>query len=265
MLDVLDDYPSCKLELSAYIDMLKPLTPRQYSISSSPTASSGPSDPGSQHKPLLASITYDVLEAPALSGHGRTYYGVTSHHLALCEPGNTLRAWVRATNANFHLPSDPETPIIMVCAGTGRAPMRGFVQTRAALREAGGRPLGPALLYFGCRDFEKDYIYKDELARYHGDGVVDVRPAFSRRGPPDAKESYKYVPDRMWAERKELAELFTRGAKIFVCGSASKLARSTAEVVRRIWREKHPEASEEDAEAWLRGIKEDRYVSDVFG
>lgn len=87
--------------------------------------------------------------------------------------------------------------------------------------------------------------------------------AFSQHGP-EGEPQYKYVADRMWEERKELTSLFTAGAKIFVCGSASKLAKSSADVCMKIWREKHPEASEEDAFEWLQTQREDRYVSDVF-
>ena len=265
VLDLYEDFPTCKLELGAYIDMLKPLTPRQYSISSSPLGSAGATEAGNQHRPMTASITYDVLDAPAMSGHNRVYHGTASSYLSLCDPGNQIRCWVRATDANFHLPKDIKTPIIMVCAGTGLAPMRGFIQSRAAVVEADARKLGPAILYFGCRDFEKDFIYKEQLEQWHKDGIVDVRPAFSKRGPPDAQKMFKYAPDRMWADREEVAELFVQGAKIFVCGSASKLAKSTGEVCQKIWMEKHPGKSDKEAIEWLQSVKEDRYVTDVFG
>ena len=149
----------------------------------------------------------------------------------------------------------------MVAAGTGIAPMRGFIEERACLAEAGGKKLGPALLYFGCRDAEKDFIYADELKRWEEAGVVEVRPAFSRHGP---EGHYKYVPDRLWAEREELATLFMNGAKIFLCGSASKLAKSSNEVVQKIWLEKNPGKTEQDAFDWLQRQREERYVSDVF-
>ena len=220
---------------------------------------------GTSHRPMVASVTYDVLEAPALSGHGRRYHGTATTYMALCEPGNQIRCWVRETNANFHLPTDLETPIIMICAGSGLAPMRAFIQSRAAVAEAEARKLGPAVLYFGCRDFEKDYIYKDELEKWHKDGIVSVRPAFSRRGPPDAKQNFKYAPDRIWAERDEVAKLFRDGAKIFVCGSASKLAKSTGEVCQKIWLERNPGKTEKDSIEWLQEVKQDRFVSDVFG
>lgn len=151
----------------------------------------------------------------------------------------------------------------MICAGTGIAPMRGFIAERAAIRAANpDLPLSRALLYFGCRDYEKDFIYREELNAWKAAGVVEIRMAFSQRAP-DA--SYrKYVHERMWEEREELAGLFREGAKIFVCGSASKLGQSSSDTVLKIYKERNPEKSEEEAFEWLQAQREDRYVTDVF-
>ncbi|KAI0451948.1 hypothetical protein F5B21DRAFT_506720 [Xylaria acuta] len=259
VLDIFEDYPGAKLSFAAYLDMLRPLAPRQYSISSSPLATL----PG---KPVCAAVTYDVHSAPALSGNGRLFEGVASTYLANRTVGSRIPCSVRRSNTGFHLPKDPGTPIIMVAAGTGLAPMRGFIQQRAYIAETNRDVLGAALLYFGCRDFEKDFLYADELREWEGLGAVQVRPAFSRRGPPRAqgKAEYKYTHERMWEERDEIRDLFRQGAKIFVCGSASKLAKSTNEVTKRSWRAAFPDKSEQDAQGWLAGIREVRYVSDVF-
>ncbi|KAJ4345081.1 hypothetical protein N0V95_005962 [Ascochyta clinopodiicola] len=263
ILDMLESYPNCQLPFADYLDMLKPLSPRQYSISSSPIANIRfMSTPQGSAQILTASLTYDVHEEPAWSNPKRCFYGVASTYLARLEPGDRVRCFTRSTNANFHLPLDFTTPIIMVCAGSGLAPMRGFIQERATVSKARNTTLGPMILYFGCRHYEKDYIYKAELAQWESDGVVSVRPCFSKVGP---EGSQKYVPDRIWEDREELARLFgVEGAKILVCGSASKLAKSVAEVCKKIWQEKHPDKSDESAQEWLEMIKEDRYVSDVF-
>jgi cytochrome P450/NADPH-cytochrome P450 reductase len=258
ILDILDDFPSCDMSLATYLDMLKPLSPRQYSISSSPLVQEQ-----AVTGPVMASITYDVHEAPARSGNGRVFHGVASTYLASRTPNSKLRCYVRGTNASFHLPKEPETPIIMICAGTGIAPMRGFIEERAQIAQAGSRKLGKALLYFGCRHYEKDFIYKEQLRQWEKIGAVECRPAFSQQGP-EGERHYKYVPERMWEESEELATLFNKGAKIFVCGSASKLAKSSNDVSKRIWLERHPGASDEDAFNWLQEQREDRYVSDVF-
>jgi cytochrome P450/NADPH-cytochrome P450 reductase len=123
--------------------------------------------------------------------------------------------------------------------------------------------LGSAILYFGCRHFEKDYIYADELKQWEADGVVSVRPCFSQVGPNG--EPKQHVPNRMWEDRVELGKLFgAQKGKVFICGSASKLAKSTAEVCEKTWLECHKGSGDEDAQKWLDKVKDDRYVSDVF-
>jgi cytochrome P450/NADPH-cytochrome P450 reductase len=264
VLDMLEDNPECQLPFEIYLDMLKPLTPRQYSISSSPTANvEFIQTPQGSGQRLTASLTYDVHDEAAWSGADRKFQGVASTYLARQEPGDKLRCFTRATNVNFHLPLDHTVPIIMVCAGTGLAPMRGFIQERATIKKARNATLGPAILYFGCRHHEKDFIYSEELKQWEAEGVVSVRPCFSKVGPNGAPK--QYVADRMWEDREELADVFGKqNGKIFVCGSAGKLAKSTAEVCKKIWLGRHEGSSEEDAQAWLDKIKEDRYVSDVF-
>jgi len=262
LLDLLEQFPDCKLPLSLYLDMLKPLSPRQYSISSSPLANlQYDVDKAADKQTIVASLTYDVHDAPAWSGNEHRFKGSASTYLASLEPGNKIRCYVKSTQVSFHLPQDPKTPVIMIAAGTGIAPMRGFMQERAAIAAAKQQELGPAILYFGCRHYEKDFIYSDELKAWEDAGVVSVRPAFSKVGPGDHQE---YVPDRIWNERDEVASLFADGAKILLCGSASKLAKSTGDVCKKIWLEKNTGKTEKDAEEWLDLQREERYVSDVF-
>ncbi|KAF1936809.1 bifunctional P-450/NADPH-P450 reductase [Clathrospora elynae] len=264
LLDIIEDYPDCQISFVAYLDMLKPLSPRQYSISSSPLANIEfiPTPQGTGQR-LTASLTYDVHDEAAWSGSNRQFHGVASTYLAGREVGEKVRCFTRATNINFHLPLDPTVPIIMICAGSGLAPMRGFIQERATIKAARNAAIGPAILYFGCRHFEKDFIYAEDLKKWDADGVVSVRGCFSKVAPDG--EKMQRVPDRMWDEREELSELFgEHNAKVFICGSASKLAQSTADVCKKIYRYKFPEKSEDEAKKWLEKVKEDRYVSDVF-
>jgi cytochrome P450/NADPH-cytochrome P450 reductase len=264
ILDILEDFTGCSLPFAQYLDMLKPLSPRQYSISSSPLANIEfvQTSQGTGQR-LTASLTYDVHDEAAWSGANRRFHGVASTYLSRQEPGEKVRCFTRATNINFHLPLDPTVPIIMICAGSGLAPMRGFIQERAIIKKARNAPVGPAILYFGCRHHEKDFIYSDELKQWEAEGVVSVRGCFSK--VPPAGQTPQRVPDRMWDERRELAELFgEQNAKVLICGSANKLAKSTAEVCMRIYRNTFPEKNEEEALQWLEKVKEERYVSDVF-
>jgi cytochrome P450/NADPH-cytochrome P450 reductase len=254
ILDILEE-TSIALPFSAYIDMLPALTPRQYSIASS---SLEPAN-NPQHKPHadIVSLCFDVHTSPALSGHG-SFFGVTSTYLAARRIGDRISCFVRPTNVGFRLPGSVETPVIMFAAGTGIAPMRAFLQERAAIAKAGARKLGPAILFFGCRHPEKDFIYRDQLLEWEKQGVVKVVPAFSKGGTGP-----RYVQDAIWENREEVAKMFVDGGKIYLCGSAARLGKSAAEVCKKVWCEKN-EKSMEDAEEWLQSVKTDRYISDVY-
>jgi cytochrome P450/NADPH-cytochrome P450 reductase len=254
IIDVLDEY-LVEIPLSSYIDMLQPLAARQYSISSS--ALHPANNPAQKEHADISSITFDVFEAPALSGHGM-FHGVASSFLASRRPGDRISCSVRSTNVGFRLPSNPETPVTMIAAGTGIAPMRAFIQERAAIAEAGIRKLGPAVLFFGCRHEEKDYIYKDELREWEKKGIVEVKTAFSKMNDKPV-----YVQDVIWDNREQVRNMFRSGGKIFLCGSASKLGNSSSEVCKKIYKESGH--TDQEADEWLERQKEDRYVSDVYG
>lgn len=127
MLDLLEKYEACDMPFERFLELLRPLKPRYYSISSSPRVN-----------PRLASITVGVVRGPAWSGRGE-YRGVASNDLAERQAGDDLVMFVRTPESRFQLPEDPETPIIMVGPGTGVAPFRGFLQAREVLKREGKR------------------------------------------------------------------------------------------------------------------------------
>jgi len=245
VLDLLELYPAVDLPFAKFLNMLPPMRIRQYSISSSPL-----------WDPSHVTLTFDVLAGPAFSGAG-SKLGVASTYLAQAIPGDSISCGVKASSAPFHLPADPKTPIVMVAAGSGISPMRAFVQERASMLAA-GQEVGKALFYYGCRDPDEDYIYKDELTQWEALGAVSLRPCFSRGGNP------KYVHERMYLERVELRDLLRGSGQMYVCGSASKLAKSVAEVSLKIYME-WKGCSEEDAKVWFDSVKGSRYATDVFG
>lgn len=248
VIDLLEQFPSCKIDLAAYLAMLPPLRTRQYSISSSPL-----------WNPAHATLTVAVVDAPALSGQGR-YQGVASSYLARLQPGDRVSIAVRPSNARFHPPADPRTPIIMICAGSGIAPFRGFLQERA-IQKAAGQEVGPALLFFGATDPEVDYLYRDELTAWQHDGVVEVLPTFSAKPTGDIR----YVQHRVWAERKRIEVFFRQGAIVFVCGDGRHMAPAVREALVRAFKEATG-FSDADVEKWADALEHERgrYVSDVF-
>lgn len=199
-IDLLEMYPEVDMPFAKFLRMLPPMRVRQYSISSSPLAN-----------PSHVTLTVSIIDAPALSGRRDSgfnvdnaedpfhYLGVASSYLSSLRPGDLVPLTVRPSAAAFHLPADPAVPIMMFCAGTGLAPFRGFIQERAAQKKA-GRDVGKMVLFVGCRHPEEDYLYmmsdeglQGELAQWVKQGVVDIRPAFSRK--PDDSHGCRYVQE----------------------------------------------------------------------
>lgn len=182
VLDILEQHRDISIPFATFLRLLPAMRVRQYSISSSPLVN-----------PQHVTLTVSVLSSPALSGSGVQYLGVASNFLASLKPGDLLPIAVRQSNVAFHLPTDPTVPVIMFCAGSGLAPFRGFMEERAVQKQA-GREVGKMLLFFGCRNQDEDYLYTDsELGEWAKEGVVDVRPAFSRNAV--FSEGCKYVQE----------------------------------------------------------------------
>ncbi|KAF2761981.1 cytochrome P450 [Pseudovirgaria hyperparasitica] len=254
ILDLLTKFaPNIPLPLSTFLALLPPMRVRTYSISSSPL-----------WNPSHVTLTYAVLDTPALSGAGR-HVGVASNYLSSLEPGDRLYVSVRPSHASFHLPRDvTNTPVFMLAAGTGVAPFRGFVQERAALVGA-GRDLAPALLILGCRYKDQDDIHADELRRWEAIGAVRVLWAYSRE--PEKSEGCKYVQDVMWREREKITELWEAGARVFVCGSrdvGEGVKKMSMKMLIERQKEQGKEITEESAEEWFEGVKGERFATDVF-
>ncbi len=244
--DLLEEYPACELPFHAYLEMLSLLAPRYYSISSSPSVD-----------PSRCSITVGVVEGPASSGRG-IYKGICSNYLAGRRAGETVHATVRETKAGFRLPDDPAVPIIMVGPGTGLAPFRGFLQERAALK-AGGAMLGPAMLFFGCRHPDKDYLYADELQGFAAGGITELHTAFSRADGPKT-----YVQHLVAAQKERVWNLIEQGAIIYVCGDGGKMEPDVKAAIVAIYRERSG-ADADAAQRWIDDLgARNRYVLDVW-
>ena len=224
---------------------------RQYSISSSPLAS-----------PTTCSLTYSILNQASTASDRKRHIGIASNFLSELEKGDRIRVAVRQSHQQaFRPPLDIENiPMLMICAGTGFAPFRGFVQERAC-QIAAGRHLAPALLFIGCRHPERDRLYGEEIDKWEKSGAVQVRYAFSQA--PEQSEGCKYVQDRVWHDREEAKGLWEKGARIFVCGSGA-VGEGIREVVMKTWEEAKEGRTKEGAETWFREVKGERFASDVF-
>ncbi|QNP74456.1 cytochrome P450 [Streptomyces roseirectus] len=243
LLELVEAHPALRgaLDWAQLLDLLTPLRPRHYSISSSPAT-----DPG--HADLMISL----LDAPARSGNGR-YRGTGSAHLAELAPGDTVYARVQPCREAFRM--DHTAPVVMVAAGTGLAPFRGAIADRMTMTGE----LPPALCYFGCGAPDTDYLHADELRAADAAGAVSLRPAFSA-GPGG-----EYVQHRIAAEGEEVWKLLTEGARVYVCGDGSRMAPGVREAFRTLYRDHTPDADAAAAETWLNELMANgRYVEDVY-
>ncbi|ANY65848.1 NADPH--cytochrome reductase [Paenibacillus sp. BIHB 4019] len=246
MLELLEQYEACELPFSRLLELLPPLKPRYYSISSSPLL-----------HPREVSITVGVVKEPAWSGKGE-YAGVASTYLADRVPGDRVLMFVQTPESGFGLPEEAAAPIIMIGPGTGVAPFRGFLQARSVLKQQ-GVALGEAHLFYGCRN-EMDFLYRDELVQFEQEGVVKLYTAFSRV-PSEPKT---YVQDLMKQVSSSLMDLIEQRGKIYVCGDGSQMAPAVEETLKAAYEERHG-AAPEAGDRWLEHLEEEsRYVKDVW-
>jgi sulfite reductase (NADPH) flavoprotein alpha-component len=197
IIDLFADYPK-PWDAQELVDSLRRLTPRLYSIASSPDA-----NPDEAHL-TVAVVRYEDF--------GRPHWGAASNFLI---GGATEVPVFLEANERFRLPADGDVPIVMVGAGTGVAPYRAFVEHRL---EHGHK--GDNWLVFGERRFACDFLYQLEWLRYRRDGVLTrMDVAFSR----DQKEKV-YVQHRLREQSRSLYDWLERGAHFYVCGDASRMA-----------------------------------------
>lgn len=182
------------------VDGLRPLQSRLYSISSSPEA-----HPGEVHL-TVGELRYEL--------HGTERKGCASTFLGgRVQPGSTVGVFVqRATH--FH-PPEEDRPLIMIGPGTGIAPFRAFLEERAA-RNA----LGENWLFFGDRTESRDYLYRDQIEDWQQAGLLTrLSLAWSRDGGQKV-----YVQDLIRRDAVEVFAWLERGAAIYVCGDAARMA-----------------------------------------
>lgn len=210
VVDLLQDYP---VEVSAenLVKILRPLQPRYYSISSSPTA-----NPGEVH------LTVGVVN---YHHAGRNKRGTCSTFLSEVAVDDEKVPVFIEPNPGFRLPENDETPIIMVGAGTGIAPYRAFVQHR----DLSHKP-GKSWLFFGNRNFETEFLYQTEWQGFLKSGALTkLDVAFSRDG-----DKKVYVQDKLRENGAEVYQWLEEGAHFYICGDMKNMARAVQDTLQEI-------------------------------
>ncbi|MEQ1651711.1 MAG: flavodoxin domain-containing protein [Hyphomicrobium sp.] len=240
LVDLFETY-SEKLSADQLLGLLRPLPGRLYSVASSPKAHAGEA--------------HLLVGAVRWNSHGKKRNGVASSFLAdRRKVGSTARIYVKP-NRHFRLPTDGNTPIIMIGAGTGVAPYRGFIEDRA---ETGA--VGKSWLFFGERNYTNDFLYQLDWQEHKAAGTLtNIDVAFSRDQPEKI-----YVQHRLWERRAALSAWIAEGAHIYVCGDEKGMAKDVDAALVKIL----AESAKGDIDAGRAKLKElskaGRYQRDVY-
>lgn len=243
------------LPLAFVIESIRPMTPRYYSISSSSMTSS-----------RQMSITVAVSPAELPANPAVTIPGLTTSYLSAFDVASSPSVFAHVRRSTFKMPFLHKTPIVLVAAGTGIAPFRGFLQERAQMAQISNQEIGPVLLLFGCRNPDQDYLYKSEieaLAAGPLKGKLEIVTAFSRI--PGQKKCY--VQDRL--AEKEIKERIVQmldedEGNLYFCGSTTMAKTAGKVLVHAIQEAKSLNA--DDSKAWMDNMKRSkRWQEDVWG
>lgn len=240
LVDVINSYPAA-LSADQLLALLRPLTPRLYSIASAQ------SEVGEEVHLSVGVVRYDY--------NGKARAGAASSYLAdRVEEDGQVRIFVEH-NDNFKLPQDSSKPIIMIGSGTGIAPFRSFVQQRAA-DEAEGKNW----LIFGNQHFASDFLYQTEWQQFAKDGFLHKYSfAWSRD-----QEQKIYVQDKIREEAETLWQWLQQGAYLYVCGDASRMAKDVNQALLDVIAQQSNLTADE-AEEYLDNLREEkRYQRDVY-
>jgi sulfite reductase (NADPH) flavoprotein alpha-component len=241
IIDVITLAAATELSAQTFVDALRKITPRLYSIASAQA------EVEEEVHLTVGLVSYEY--------NNKTRFGGASRYLTQgLDESQPVRVFVEH-NDNFRLPSDSNTPVIMVGPGTGVAPFRAFMQQREA-DEAGG----DNWMFFGDQTFTQDFLYQVEWQNHLKSGLLTrMDVAFSR----DQAEKV-YVQDRLKENASEVFAWLERGAHLYICGDANRMAKDVHQTLVEIIAE-HGKLSAEQAEDYLKSLRSNkRYQKDVY-
>jgi sulfite reductase (NADPH) flavoprotein alpha-component len=239
--DLLAEFPSARPTPQEFVDQLRKLMPRLYSV-----ASSAKVFPAEVHL-TLAVVRYKT--------NGRERVGVCSTFLADRAPVGAAVVPVFVSASHFGPPADGARDCIMVGPGTGIAPFRAFVQERVATGATGRN-----WLFFGDQRKGTDFLYEEEWKQYLERGqLTRLDSAFSR------DQLLKvYVQDRMRENAAGLWAWLQGGAHFYVCGDAKRMAKDVDTALHNIVAEQGNLTPTQAAD-YIKQLKKDgRYQRDVY-
>jgi len=256
LLDILLAFPTCQPPIERVLEHLPPLQARPYSVASWQNLKAEISGKRSYD------VVFSLVEIEQKSGRQFPRQGVSTRFLkSLCDLKSTEHVSIyKRIKKSFRPPMDLTVPYVMIGAGTGVAPFRGFMQERAHAIESHQNPdqVATAWLVYGCRNKDKDFLFESEWNSFDKNFRFDV--CFSRDGG-----ELKYVQDVL----RENAALFvenvlTENAMIFVCGDALSMAKDVQETVIDILH-KNSDLTEAQAKDKIADMRlNETYLQDIW-
>jgi NADPH-ferrihemoprotein reductase len=255
VIDVLREFPSVKVPLDHFFEVLPKMQPRMYSISSSPNI----------HK---ETVHITAVVTNWISPIGKKMNGVTTTWFAkqklLIDSGKEVFVPAFIRKSNFTLPGNLAIPIVMIGPGTGLAPFRGFIQElkyRWSMEYAKSIEKPETILFFGCRN-EHDFIYKDELQSYTEEKVLtSLQTALSRVGPNKVYVQHLMAEPEMKAK---IWRLINAKGYIYICGDAKAMAKDVSKILTQIIHEEG-NMNLKEAEKFLDRLStQGRFLQDVW-
>ncbi len=240
LLDLLKFYPlKDNSQFAELIEILEPIAPRLYSISSSLEAHGGE---------VHITVARDKFHV-----NDEWKCGLCSDYLSQLPVDSNIEFYIHRNN-QFRLPAG-DKDIIMIGPGTGIAPFRSFL----AQRDATGAT-GRNWLFFGDQHFVTDFLYQTELQNWCETATLTrINLAFSR----DQKEKI-YVQHKMLQYGADLYDWINNGASIYVCGAKEPMSADVEDTLMQIV-EKYGNKTIEEAVQFVEQLKEDdRYLKDVY-
>ena len=240
LVDMLNRYRG-KIAAQVFVGLLRPLTPRFYSIASAQD------EVGSEVHLTVNVVRYQVDDKIRMGGAS----GFLANQIA---DQDQVKIFIEH-NDNFRLPDDTHAPIIMIAAGTGIAPFRAFLQQRASQGATGKN-----WLFFGNPHFISDFLYQVEWQSYVKEGLLTrIDLAWSR----DQAEKI-YVQDKLIAQASDIWQWLQEGAFIYVCGDAKRMAKAVDLALQQILMTQ-AQYSQEQAISYLDELRsQKRYQRDVY-
>jgi len=240
LLDLLKKYPvKNATQFEEILVTLNAISPRLYTIASSPAAHDGE--------------VHIVVVKDTYTANDKKRFGLCSDHLSRLKVNSKQQFFVQP-NKRFRLPAENKD-IIMVGPGTGIAAFRSFLAERDATGASGRN-----WLFFGEQHFASDFLYQTEIQNWHETGVLHkVNLAFSR----DQQEKI-YVQHKMLQHGAELYEWLNGGASFFVCGKKHPMSTDVENALLQIIQQ-YGNKTEEEAKKYLEHLEEEgRYEKDVY-